>query len=108
MNTLCHISLICNLKSAVRLAQHGTQMALATIYVTDVYRQVVDTISLDEVNLETGYPDENFVGRLIETRFSLTDPVGKVGKECWTDYQQKLTAWQDHRKEFKTVLSNCE
>jgi glycerol-1-phosphate dehydrogenase [NAD(P)+] len=90
------------------LAQHGTQVALATIIVTGVYRQVLDTFSPDKVNLEASYPDENLMKRLIETRFSMIDPGGKVGKECWTDYQQKLSAWQDHRKEFKSVLHNWE
>jgi glycerol-1-phosphate dehydrogenase [NAD(P)+] len=40
----------------------------------------------------------------IMAAFHALDPSGKVGEECWSDYQLKLDDWHDHRTNFEAVL----
>jgi glycerol-1-phosphate dehydrogenase [NAD(P)+] len=90
------------------LAQHGTQVALATVLGTEVYRRVLDTLTPEKINVDACYPKAEVMKKMIETQFSMIDPSGKAERECWVDYQQKLAAWHDHRKDFEAVRAHLE
>jgi glycerol-1-phosphate dehydrogenase [NAD(P)+] len=88
------------------LAQHGTQVALATILTTSAYQTLFDEFEPAEVNLEHCYPTEAQIKERIEDSFHELDPSGRVAAECWSDYKIKLEAWHAQRADFKDVLSD--
>lgn len=88
------------------LAQHGSQVALATVAGAEAYRRFLLDFEPASLDLGLCYPDEESMRARIERSFSLIDPSGKVGAECWNDYQQKLAAWHSHRKTFEQALTN--
>lgn len=88
------------------LAQHGTQVALATLLATGAYQVFFTEFEPAEVNLENCYPTEAQMKTRIEDSFHLLDPSGRVAAECWSDYKIKLEAWHARRADFKDALSD--
>jgi glycerol-1-phosphate dehydrogenase [NAD(P)+] len=88
------------------LAQHGTQVALATLLTTSAYQVLFNEFEPAEVNLELCYPTEAEMKARIEDSFHLLDPSGRVAAECWSDYKIKLEAWHAQRADFKDALSD--
>ena len=88
------------------LAQHGTQVALATLLTTGAYQTFFEEFEPEEVNLENCYPTEGQMQARIEEAFNALDPSGRVAAECWSDYKIKLEAWHAHRPDFEEALSN--
>ncbi|HEX5807646.1 MAG TPA: iron-containing alcohol dehydrogenase [Anaerolineales bacterium] len=86
------------------LAQHGTQVALATLLTTAAYQVFFDEFEPAEVNLEQCYPTEAHMKARIEAAFTSLDPTGIVATECWSDYRVKLEAWHAHRPDFEAAL----
>jgi glycerol-1-phosphate dehydrogenase [NAD(P)+] len=86
------------------LAQHGTQVALATLLTTNAYRIFLNEFEPAEVNLETCYPTESEMRERVASAFNSLDPQGRVAAECWSDYKIKLEAWHAHRTDFEEVL----
>jgi glycerol-1-phosphate dehydrogenase [NAD(P)+] len=86
------------------LAQHGTQVALATLLTTAAYQAFFDELEPAEVNLENCYPTEAKMKARVEAAFSPLDPTGQVAAECWSDYKVKLDAWHAHRADFEDAL----
>ena len=88
------------------LAQHGTQVALATLLTTAAYQVFFHEFEPAEVKLENCYPTEAHMKARIETAFTSLDPTGRVAAECWSDYKIKLEAWHAHRMDFEDALRN--
>jgi glycerol-1-phosphate dehydrogenase [NAD(P)+] len=86
------------------LAQHGTQVALATLLTTRAYQIFFDEFKPAEVNLEYCYPTDAQMRSRIEATFQSMDPQGQVAAECWADYKIKLEAWHAHRADFEDAL----
>lgn len=86
------------------LAQHGTQVALATLLTTAAYQIFLDDFEPAELNLENCYPTEAQMKARIEASFHPLDPTGRVAAECWSDYKIKLEAWHAHRVDFEAAL----
>jgi glycerol-1-phosphate dehydrogenase [NAD(P)+] len=86
------------------LAQHGTQVALATLLTTTAYQIFLDDFEPAEVNLANCYPTEAEMRTRIETAFHSIDPQGQVAAECWSDYKLKLQSWHAHRADFDAAL----
>lgn len=86
------------------LAQHGTQVAMATLLTTGAYQVFFNEFEPAEVNLENCYPTEAQMKARIEVAFSPYDPTGRVTAECWSDYKVKLEAWHAHRADFEAAL----
>lgn len=86
------------------LAQHGAQVALATLLTTEAYRIFLNEFEPDEVNLDRCYPTETQMRARIEATFNRLDASGRVAAECWADYRLKLEAWHAHRAGFADAL----
>ena len=86
------------------LAQHGTQVALATLLTTEAYRIFFDEFEPAEINLEKCYPTASQMRTRIEAAFNALDPSGRVAAECWADYHIKLEAWHAQRNDFESFL----
>jgi glycerol-1-phosphate dehydrogenase [NAD(P)+] len=88
------------------MAQHGTQVAMATLICVEVYRHFLDEFDPQELHVERCYPDAAKMKAQIMTNYGTLDPSGKAGAECWSDYQQKLEGWKAHRGEFEAALKD--
>jgi glycerol-1-phosphate dehydrogenase [NAD(P)+] len=86
------------------LAQHGTQVALATRLTTKAYQVFLDEFEPAEVSLMNCYPTEEHMRARIETSFNLLDSTGRVAAECWSDYKVKLESWHAHRVSFEDAV----
>jgi glycerol-1-phosphate dehydrogenase [NAD(P)+] len=86
------------------LAQHGTQVALATCLSTAAYQIFLDEFEPTEVNLDHCYPTQAQMRARLEASFHPLDPSGHVVAECWSDYKIKLEAWRAHRENFEDAL----
>ncbi len=86
------------------LAQHGTQVALATLLGAEAYRRFLDQFEPGEVTPAQCYPPPAAMQARVEASFAIADPSGRAGRECWADYRLKLEAWHAHRAEFEAVL----
>ncbi|MDZ4158518.1 MAG: iron-containing alcohol dehydrogenase, partial [Anaerolineaceae bacterium] len=90
------------------LAQHGTQVALASIIGVEVYRCFVEEFDPVEINLDQCYPEADATRAKIEEAFVSIDPSGKVAAECFSDYRQKLEAWRANRELHVNTLMDWE
>jgi glycerol-1-phosphate dehydrogenase [NAD(P)+] len=88
------------------LAQHGTQVALATLLAVGAYQHFLEEFDPNEVNLPACYPTSIQMEKEIREAFLQIDPTGKAGEECWADYHLKLEAWQSQRGRFEGFLKN--
>ena len=86
------------------LAQHGTQVSLATLLTTAAYQIFLEEFEPVELSLEHCYPTEAQMKTRIEAAFNQLDSSGRVAEECWSDYKIKLEAWHAHRAEFESAL----
>ena len=86
------------------LAQHGSQVALATLLTTSAYQVFFDEFEPAEVNLDKCFPTEAEMGARLQDAFSALDPTGRVAAECWADYKIKLEAWHAHRGEVEEAF----
>src|SRR5687768_3637888 len=86
------------------LAQHGTQVALATRLSTSAYQIFLNDFDPAEVNPKSCYPTESQMRSRLKASFSSLDPTGRVAAECWSEYQIKLEAWHVHRPDFEEAL----
>jgi glycerol-1-phosphate dehydrogenase [NAD(P)+] len=87
-------------------ASHGTQVALATLLVSQTYRLFLDRFAPDEVDVDSCYPSANSMRRRIESTFAVMDPSGEAAEECWTDYGIKLRTWHENRPLFERFLKD--
>jgi glycerol-1-phosphate dehydrogenase [NAD(P)+] len=88
------------------LAQHGTQVALATLLTTSAYQIFLEEFEPPEVNVANCYPTEAQMKARIEAAFNSLDSSGRVAAECWSDYKVKLEAWHAHRADFEGALQD--
>jgi glycerol-1-phosphate dehydrogenase [NAD(P)+] len=86
------------------LAQHGTQVALATLLTTSAYQAFFRDFDPAQVVIGHCYPTEASMRARIEAVFNSLDPSGRVAAECWSDYGHKLALWHDRRAVFEEVL----
>jgi glycerol-1-phosphate dehydrogenase [NAD(P)+] len=86
------------------LAQHGSQVALATLLTTDAYQIFLNEFEPAELNLEKCYPTQAEMRARVESAFHALDPGGQVAAECWSDYKIKLETWHARREQFEEAL----
>ena len=90
------------------LTVHGSQVALATLAGTAMYKRFLSDFKPASVKMEDCYPSMHTMQEHIESSFGMIDPSGKAGAECWADYQQKLEKWHAHRTDFENVLQDWD
>jgi glycerol-1-phosphate dehydrogenase [NAD(P)+] len=86
------------------LAQHGTQVALATLLTTRAWGLFLDAFDPAEVRLEACYPSAEAMQARLRAAFAPLDPTGLVAEECWADYRLKLEAWHAQRPRLEAAL----
>lgn len=72
---------------------HGAQVGVTTLWASILWRRVVSR--LDEGSLEAPrLPSTAEAEALVRSVFSVMDPSGRSGDECWSDYSKKLARMQ--------------
>jgi glycerol-1-phosphate dehydrogenase [NAD(P)+] len=105
-HVISHVLDLCAECAGRPLAQHGAQVAVATLLTTSAYQQLLEQFTPQTVDLERCHPGEPEMHKRVKTTFAPLDPSGKVAAECWSDYRQKLAAWHEHRKDFTNALAD--
>jgi glycerol-1-phosphate dehydrogenase [NAD(P)+] len=105
-HVMSHVLDICAEQAHRPLAQHGSQVALATLLTTSAYELFLSEFEPEEVVRAACYPALSQMKARIEQAFGALDPSGRVAAECWADYQIKLEAWHAHRAEFASLLAD--
>lgn len=103
-HVISHVLDLINEQTGRPLAQHGTQVALASILGTDTYSHFFTEFEPAEIDPHSCYPSFEEMEHKVTQAFDQVDPSGKAGQECWSDYRQKLAAWHDHKAEFGAFL----
>lgn len=88
------------------LAQHGTQVAMASVIGAELYRRFLVEFDPAKVEVDRCYPAPEDMLRRIHDSFDQIDPSGRAAEECWSDYAVKLEGWRAHRAEFEAFLGN--
>jgi glycerol-1-phosphate dehydrogenase [NAD(P)+] len=88
------------------LAQHGSQVALATLLTTRAWALFLAEFDPAEVSLARCYPDADVMEARIRDTFAELDPSGRVADECWADYKLKLEQWQAQRARTAEAFQN--
>jgi glycerol-1-phosphate dehydrogenase [NAD(P)+] len=86
------------------LAQHGSQVALASILSCGAYQHFLSEFQPAQVNPKSCYPTTVVMHDKVLNTFAKVDPSGRAGEECWADYQIKLDGWHAHHNEFEAFL----
>jgi glycerol-1-phosphate dehydrogenase [NAD(P)+] len=93
-------------QSHLPLPQHGSQVGLAAIMGTEVYRCFLAQFAPAAVRVEKCYPEPQTMRAQIEATFATVDATGRMAAECWADYEIKLTAWHEHRGDLVAFLQD--
>ena len=88
------------------IRNHGSQVAVAGIYVLIGLERFLDTLDPSVMDIDRFYPDANVMERRITEVFLEIDPSGAMGAECWRDFQKKLSIWKNAQPQFIRLLAD--
>ena len=91
-----------------RIANHGSQVAVAAIPGLIGLNRFLDDFDPRKVNLDACYPSTEAMERRVRGTFDALDVSGAMGAECWSDYRQKLKGWVDARARCEEFLADWE
>jgi glycerol-1-phosphate dehydrogenase [NAD(P)+] len=103
-HVVSHILDLINELRQAPLAQHGSQVALATVLLSEVYQVFLQEFQPAQVDLERCFPEAEHMQWMVKENFLSIDPSGKAGQECWRDYQIKLKDWHARREGLRAFL----
>jgi glycerol-1-phosphate dehydrogenase [NAD(P)+] len=83
------------------LALHGAQVGVATLTAAQLYRDFLNDFNPQAVNFDACYPSDRHLQAHIDQLFQPVDPTGEMARECWSDYNKKLTLWCRNRESFE-------
>jgi glycerol-1-phosphate dehydrogenase [NAD(P)+] len=83
------------------LALHGAQVGVATLTTAQLYQHFLNDFNPQYVNFNTCYPNDKQIQAHIDQLFQQVDPTGSMARECWSDYNKKLTLWRLNRERFE-------
>lgn len=87
-----------------RLALHGAQVGVAAAVVAVLWRRVLDRLD-PELLLSQDPPEPADMAARVDRAFRRLDPGGRVVKECWRDYAQKLARWSELRPSLASLVT---
>jgi glycerol-1-phosphate dehydrogenase [NAD(P)+] len=105
-HVMSHTLDLINEQDSLPLAQHGSQVALASVLCSGAYKVFLDEFEPAEVRIDRCYPQAEEMKDRILTAFSQVDPSGRAGEECWSDYRIKLENWSQQRDRLEAMLAN--
>lgn len=90
------------------VGSHGAQVGMAVLPCSIAFNFLIEELDPCEVDLDSCYPSEEGMRARVLDTFAAVDPSGKMGAECWSDYQRKLEGWRRARPEFESFLANWD
>lgn len=85
---------------------HGAQVGVGSVIRAAAWEEFCarrDAEGLTEARL---FPDPQQLRPRVEAAFHELDPSGRIGRECWSRYQAKLTAWHNARPAVLAALAD--
>jgi glycerol-1-phosphate dehydrogenase [NAD(P)+] len=105
-HVISHILDLINEQREAPLAQHGTQVVLATLLAAQSYQVFLRSFDPGKVDLQSCFPGKEQMRAEILHNFKQVDTSGKAGEECWHDYELKLEAWHAQRQNLPRFLKD--
>lgn len=91
-----------------RIANHGSQVAVAAIPALIGLGWLLDNLDPRKVDIDKCYPSMEQMEKRVKDTFAEHDPSGAMGTECWNDYRQKLAGWTKARPRFEAFLADWD
>ncbi|MBE6829413.1 MAG: sn-glycerol-1-phosphate dehydrogenase [Ruminococcaceae bacterium] len=91
-------------KTGVHGQQVGEADILSLINMEKLVTRLDKELADGGINIGSCYPSEEEMQKKVLETFQQIDPTGKMGRECWNDYSQKLKKWNDNRPKFEAFL----
>jgi len=86
------------------LAFHGAQVGAAAVVVSIAWRRFLDRFEPAMLRADSTYPSAARMAPLVRAAFRDLDPTGRVGEECWSDYEKKLDRWAARRMDVEQFI----
>ncbi len=80
-----------------RLAFHGAQVGVASLFAATLWADTLDGLDPDRLMDDAAFPERVVVERRVREAFDPIDPTGEMATECWRDVQRKLDRWHAAR-----------
>lgn len=87
-------------------AFHGAQVGVATIPVAVAWEELFSGLDPAQIDVDSCFPEPEAVEPLVREAFAGIDPTGRIGEECWSDYNEKLERWRTCRPRLEGFLAN--
>lgn len=88
------------------IRNHGLQCGLATTLVVLAFDRLLDGYTADQLRPK---PIDYDVERAyVDSVFNEIDPSGKMGAECWRDYEEKCRAWEANIDSVNAMLDDWD
>jgi len=107
-HVISHVLDMINEKRNSALAQHGSQVAMATILACQAYEDFLENFNPSNLDMNSIYPTSERMENKITDTFLKIDPSGKAGRECWSDYQFKLNLWTKNNQKIREFLNDWD
>lgn len=91
-----------------QIANHGSQVAVATIPTLIGLNWLLDNLDPSEVDLERCFPPLEEMEERVKSLFNKLDSTGTICNECWSDYSQKLTKWHENKQRLAEFLNEWD
>lgn len=91
-------------KRDLQIGFHGAQVGVASVVVAAAWEILFEELDPSKVDVDTCFPKPASMEPVVRGAFEELDPSGDIGDECWSDYSEKLTRWDDHRENFESFL----
>ena len=93
-------------KTGVHGQQVGEADILALINMEKLISGIDKKLADGGIDIDKCYPSADEMQEKVLQTFLPIDPTGKMGRECWNDYSQKLKSWNNNRPKFEDFLKN--
>jgi glycerol-1-phosphate dehydrogenase [NAD(P)+] len=75
---------------------HGAQVGVATVVSAALWQVALDEVRIGALDPSSLAPPPDLADR-VHAAWSGLDPSGRLGAECWTAVDRKITTWREHR-----------
>jgi glycerol-1-phosphate dehydrogenase [NAD(P)+] len=86
-------------------AFHGAQVGVATIPVAVAWEELFSSLDPAQIDVDRCFPEPEAVEPLVREAFAGIDPTGRIGDECWSDFNKKLERWKTCRSRLEGFLA---
>lgn len=91
-----------------QVANHGSQVAVAAIPALIGLNWLIENFDPSKIDPDKCFPSMDEMEKRVKETFIELDPSGKICEECWSDYSQKLSKWNNNKNKLKQFLKEWD